>query len=167
MTLEFYKVLLPMGNGQTLSGLSFVAEGGRLTCVTGQGGLSVVRAAMGLLPIAEGNISYDGALLSKESARALRRFTAYVPPRLVAAGKAGVYEPPTPADVLALKANRGPRGAETVFDVAEMLDRPVLLVADETATAEWLRQQADRGRTVVVASNLDSIVDSADNVVRT
>ena len=166
MTLEFRNVQLPLGGGVVFSRLSFVAAGGEVTCLQGRGGISVLRAAMGLLFAAEGYVSMDGELVTPRSASALRRLVAYVPRRLDVVGQFPAYEPPTPADVMTLKANRGRMGDGTLLGVAEALDRPLLLVDNDAATPEWLRRMASQGRTVVVASNDERVAAAADHVVR-
>ena len=66
--------------------LSLTVDGGQLVCISGPKGAgktTVLRAVMGMQPIAGGYISIDGELLTPLSASYFRKYMGYVPTRLV------------------------------------------------------------------------------------
>ena len=66
--------------------LSLTVDGGQLVCLSGPKGVgktTVLRAVLGLQPIAGGYISIDGELLTPLSASYFRKDMGYVPTRLV------------------------------------------------------------------------------------
>src|SRR5579871_5711184 len=71
------------GASQALRGVSVEAEIGRITCVLGRNGVgksSLLRAIMGLQPIARGAISWEGGDISTApSYERARRGIGYVP----------------------------------------------------------------------------------------
>jgi urea transport system ATP-binding protein len=71
------------GASQALRGVSMEAEIGRITCVLGRNGVgksSLLRAVMGLQPIARGAITWDGADISRVPPyERARRGIGYVP----------------------------------------------------------------------------------------
>ncbi|MBR1415987.1 MAG: hypothetical protein IJ570_09030 [Prevotella sp.] len=172
--------------------LSLMAREGQLTCLTTvfaaaeSSVLSLTRwlhAMLGLEPVITGYISIDGEPVTAASAPLLRRQMAFAPAGLHSVGEVVVYEPPTVQDVFALKANRqlpitngilseemkrtGTTGIKAqLLAVAVLLNRPILLV-DRPAVASlgYLRQLAEKGRTIIVSSADDAIVSAADQVV--
>ena len=74
---------------------------------------------------------------------------AYAPSELVADGEVTVYEPPTVQDVFNLKANR---------------DVPISN-GPEAVSTDYLRHLADEGRIVVVASDDETVLRMADEVI--
>lgn len=171
-----------------LTTLSLMAHEGELTCLTRCGASPAaspccwLHAIMGFEPVVAGYVSIDGEPLTPRSAFAMRRMMAFVPASLDTVGEVVSYEPPSVQDIFALKANRqlsisngllaeemrktGLTGMKAqLLAVASLLNRHILLV-DRPATASlpFLRQQADAGKIVVVASNDPSVISAADNV---
>lgn len=183
MMLELNEVLL-VGEAHTVSGM---AREGRMTCLTGgtpQRRRRWLDAMMGFEPLAHGFISLYGEPLTASTTRELRSMMAFVPARLVSEGEVVVYEPPTVQDVFSLRANRHVAISNGILSeemkrtgiegdyaqwlaVAVLLDKPILLVeSPPTGALDYLEWQADKaGRTVIVASDDETIAARADTVI--
>ena len=181
--------------GKTLvTGLSFIARDGQLTCITGSeqsGKTTIIRTLMGFLPVKEGFVSIDGELLTVRSAHAFRSLMVYLPqemqrlthhyrapqPPVCEAEEYGIWsallppaspvpqpEPLTPEEILSL--------AERTL--CEAADKPIV-IADEPAArltpeltermTALLLQQAARGKTVLVASRKPQVVSQAQKII--
>lgn len=80
--LEIKNVTIEMDGRALLGGLSFSAEDGEVVCLGGESGCgktSLLRAILGLVPLAAGHISIDGELLTPAAAGEFRKYMAYVP----------------------------------------------------------------------------------------
>ena len=183
--LELNDVLLE-GERSTLS---LMAREGQVTCLvpsadtSASSSLRWLYALLGFEPVVCGYISIDGEPLTPASAAVMRRLMAFAPSRLDHVGQIVVYEAPDVQDVFALRANRelpisngllseemkktGATGIRArLLAVAVLLKRPILLVDHpDGASAGYLREQAQQGRTVIVVSGNEAIVHAADNVV--
>lgn len=183
MTLELNEVLLRGAEHP----LSLLAAEGVLTCITG--GTSAHRTRwlhvlMGFERPADGYVSIDGEPLHDGGSIAhLRRHIAFVPASLDTVGEITPYEPPTTADVLALRGNRrlsiaeadivgeerrtGATGQKArLLAVAVLRQTPVLLVdSPSAASAAYLHGLAAEGRTVIAATDDEAVIAQADNVV--
>lgn len=183
MTLELNEVLL---RGEDLP-LSLLADEGVLTCITS--GTAALRTRwlhvlMGFERPADGYVSIDGEPLHDGGSIAhLRRHIAFAPACLDTVGEIVPYEPPTTADVLALRSNRrlsiaeadiigeehrtGATGQKArLLAVAVLRQTPVLLVdSPSAASAAYLHDLAAKGRTLIVATDDETIIAQADNVV--
>lgn len=184
MTIELNEVLLS-GDDEPLS---LVAGEGCLTCITGGSRERRSRwllALMGFERAAAGYVSVDGEPLSGGCIAHLRQQLAYVPESLATVGTLVPYEPPTMADVLALRANRrlgiseadieaecrrtGTDGQKAMLLALAVLRRKAVLVVDspEPASASYLlRTATEGGRTVIVATGDDGIAGMAHSVAR-
>lgn len=184
MILELNEVLLK-DDRQTLS---MMAQSGKLTCLTGGKPLQRYRcliSMMGFEPIVHGYICLDGEPLTSCSALAFRQLMSYAPTRLSAIGEVTVYEPPTIQDVFSLRVNRerpisnGILGEEIrkieadasdirvqLLAVAVLLDKPILLVDNpHEDSVEYLKQQAAKGKIVIVTSDNPKVLRASDLVV--
>ena len=108
---------------------------------------------------------------------------AFVPSDLMDIGEVCVYEAPSVQDVFALKANRelsisngllaeeirrtGTTGQKArLLAVAVLLQRRILLIdRPDVASLSYLRQQAQKGCTVIMASRNEEVIGAADLVV--
>lgn len=182
--LELNDVLLE-GEPATLS---LMAQNAQLTCIAGgtpERRTLLLLAMEGLAPINSGYVSIDGEPLESRSVEQLRQLMAYVPNGLRAEGEVTPLEPPTVQDVFMLKANRRlpisngiltqevrRMNADTddlrlqLLAVAVLLGRDILLVDTPLpSTTDYLLQQAHSGRTVIVASDDETVKQAAQQVI--
>lgn len=184
--LELNDVLLE-GERSTLS---LMAREGQLTCLVPvanplppSSAQRWLYALLGFERVVCGYISIDGEPLTPSSAHTMRRLMAFAPDRLDDVGEIEVYEAPVADDVFSLRFNRrhpvsddqlseemrrtGATGDRArLLALAVLLGRPILLVyCPEASSADYLRQQARKGRTVIVVSDDATIIHAADNVV--
>ena len=181
--------------GQTLAvGLSFMARDGQLTCITGpegSGKTTLLRTLMGFLPIGSGYVSVDGELLTVKSSQAFRRMMAYLPQQIqqlrhqlmpveapvCEAETYGVWNALLPKAVVTEMP--APLSSEEIFLLVEQTlsdakDKQII-IADEPAAhltpeltlrlLQLLRDQADAGKTVLIASRRPLLVEHADLVI--
>ena len=184
MTLELNQVLIA-NEAQTFS---LLARTGQLTCLTGGNAERRTRwllAMMGFEPVRQGYISIEGEPLTTSTTDTFRRLIAYAPKRLESLGEVYSYEPPTVQDIFLLKANReqpisnGILGEEMrsiataatdhssvrLLAVASLLNKPILLVDTPLpAATAYLRQQAAKGKVVIVATNEKELLAESDNI---
>ena len=181
--------------GQTLAvGLSFMARDGQLTCITGpegSGKTTLLRTLMGFLPIGSGYVSVDGELLTVKSSQAFRRMMAYLPQQIqqlrhqlmpveapvCEAETYGVWNALLPKAVVTEMP--APLSPEEIFllvaqTLSDAKDKQII-IADEPAAhltpeltlrlLQQLRDQADAGKTVLIASRRPLLVEHADLVI--
>jgi ABC-type cobalamin/Fe3+-siderophores transport system ATPase subunit len=181
--------------GQTLAaGLSFMARDGQLTCITGpegSGKTTLLRTLMGFLPIGSGYVSVDGELLTVKSSQAFRRMMAYLPQQIqqlrhqlmpveapvCEAETYGVWNALLPKAVVTEMP--APLSPEEIFQLVEQTLSDAkgkqIIIADEPAAhltpeltlrlLQQLRDQADAGKTVLIASRRPLLVEHADLVI--
>ncbi len=181
--------------GQTLAvGLSFMARDGQLTCITGpegSGKTTLLRTLMGFLPIGSGYVSVDGELLTVKSSQAFRRMMAYLPQQIqqlrhqlmpveapvCEAETYGVWNSLLPKAVVTEMP--APLSPEEIFLLVEQTLSDAkgkqIIIADEPAAhltpeltlrlLQQLRDQADAGKTVLIASRRPLLVEHADLVI--
>ena len=83
--MEVKDATIKAGDRLLATRLSFMAEDGRLTCITGpegSGKTALLRTLLGFLPVSEGYVSVDGELLTVSSAHAFRRMMVYLPQQM-------------------------------------------------------------------------------------
>ncbi len=191
--LEVKDVTIQVGEKPLMSDFSLIANDGKLTCITGQSGsgkTTFLRTLMGFLPVKKGFVSVDGELLTIYSAHVFRQLMTYLPQDIAA-----LRHQLTPVEVesdagddYAVWGEIFPKvepevrpaalSSEEIFRLEENIlsqsDKRIV-IADEPAgplpqelAAEIirrLRQQADAGKTVVVASRHPMLLDLADQVI--
>jgi len=192
--LEVKDATIKAGERVLLHNFSFTAQDGRLTCVTGREGsgkTTLLRTLMGFLPVSEGFVSIDGELLSPRSVRAFRGMIIYLPQhietlsRQLTAPKAPDVEAdeytifgPTMAQAVSIGPSEklGPEDVYRLIEqtIREGVEKPII-IADEPAVhltpllagqlMELLRQEADKGKTVLIASRRSEVMDVADLLV--
>lgn len=193
--LEFKDATIKVGERVLVERLSLIAKDGELTCVTGpegSGKTTLLRTLMGFLPVNEGFVSVDGELLTIHSAHAFRKMMVYLPQQMqLLAHQPREPEPLEPEaeeyvvwnGVLPLvikQVTPEPLNAEEIMMLAEktlseangksivIADEPTSLLSPELTMRmiQLLRQQAEMGKTVLVASRKPQVVDYADKVIR-
>ena len=192
--LEVKDATIRVGGKTLMSGLSFIAQDGQMTCITGPSGTgktALIRTLMGFLPVGEGFVTVDGELLTVHSAGAFRQMMVYLPQKMhtlrhqlyepvFSCGDAPEYgvwdmqltdiEAENPADVLS---------PEEIFSLAEKtivegMEKPIV-IADEPAAMltlelsqkmlQLLTKQARAGKTVLIASRRPEMIACADKVI--
>ena len=192
--LEVKDATIRVGDKTLMSGLSFIAKDGQMTCVKGSSGSgksALIRTLMGFLPVGEGFVSVDGELLTIRSASAFRQMMIYLPQNMQLLRRQ-LYEPEyTDGDdpeygvwdnllpEIQEESKAEPLTLEEIFSLAEKTlkeagEKPIV-IADEPAamlTPELaermlalLLEQARMGKTVVVASRRPEIIANADKVI--
>ena len=83
--LELKDATLTLGGRLLFANLSFMAQDGQITCITGREGsgkTALLQTMLGLFALDEGLVSIDGELLTPLSAPTFRRMMAYVPQKV-------------------------------------------------------------------------------------
>ena len=176
------------------TGLSFMARDGQITCVTGpegSGKTTLLRTLMGFLPVSSGFVSVDGELLTVKSSQAFRRMMAYLPQQIQSlrhqlmpveapvceAEEYGVWNALLSKAIEAVEP--APLSPEEIFQLAEqtlqetsgkqiiIADEPAALLTPELALRllQLLRNLADDGKTVLIASRRSLLVEHADLII--
>lgn len=192
--LEVKDATIRVGDKTLMSGLSFIAKDGQMTCVKGSSGSgksALIRTLMGFLPVGEGFVSVDGELLTIRSASAFRQMMIYLPQNMQLLRRQlyepeytdgddpeyGVWdnllpeiqeeskaEPLTPEEIFSLAEKTLKEGGEKPIVIA---DEPAAMLTPELAERmlALLLEQARMGKTVVVASRRPEIIANADKVI--
>lgn len=192
--LEVKDATIRVGDKTLMSGLSFIAKDGQMTCVKGSSGSgksALIRTLMGFLPVGEGFVSVDGELLTIRSASAFRQMMIYLPQNMQLLRRQlyepeytdgddpeyGVWdnllpeiqeeskaEPLTPEEIFSLAEKTLKEGGEKPIVIA---DEPAAMLTPELAERmlALLLEQARMGKTVVVASIRPEIIANADKVI--
>lgn len=192
--LEVKDATIRVGDKTLMSGLSFIAKDGQMTCVKGSSGSgksALIRTLMGFLPVGEGFVSVDGELLTIRSASAFRQMMTYLPQNMQLLRRQlyepeytdgddpeyGVWdnllpeiqeetkaEPLTPEEIFSLAEKTLKEGGEKPIVIA---DEPAAMLTPELAERmlALLLEQARMGKTVVVASRRPEIIANADKVI--
>lgn len=192
--LEVKDATISVSERILVKNLSFIANDGMLTCITGSEGsgkTTFLRTLMGFLPITEGFVSVDGELLTVQSAPAFRKMMCYLPqnlhllrnhlyqpqPEAATADEYRVWNQLLPSASEVQKPQ--PLSAEEVYSLAkhtleEAADKPIV-IADEPAShlsqglvlpmQQLLLQQAAKGKCVLIASRNPQLIASAHHLI--
>ena len=192
--LEVKNVTIAVGECVLTENLSFIANDGELTCITGDvasGKTTLIRTLMGFLPVKEGFVSVDGELLTIYSSHAFREMMVYLPQDAQAlripqeeaeapedeADEYAVWNEVLPTAEIAQP--KAPLTADELMVLAtqtlqESGDKPIVIADEPTALLSsehayqlvgLLQQQAEQGKTVVVTSRDPMVIDRADKVI--
>ena len=192
--LEVKNVTIAVGERVLTENLSFIANDGELTCITGDvasGKTTLIRTRMGFLPVKEGFVSVDGELLTIYSSHAFREMMVYLPQDAQAlripqeeaeapedeADEYAVWNEVLPTAEIAQP--KAPLTADELMLLAtqtlqESGDKPIVIADEPTALLSsehayqlvgLLQQQAEQGKTVVVTSRDPMVIDRADKVI--
>lgn len=192
--LEVKNVTIAVGERVLTENLSFIANDGELTCITGDvasGKTTLIRTLMGFLPVKEGFVSVDGELLTIYSSHAFREMMVYLPQDAQAlripqeeaeapedeADEYAVWNEVLPTAEIAQP--KAPLTADELMVLAtqtlqESGDKPIVIADEPTALLSsehayqlvgLLQQQAEQGKTVVVTSCDPMVIDRADKVI--
>ena len=192
--LEVKNVTIAVGERVLTENLSFIANDGELTCITGDvasGKTTLIRTLMGFLPVKEGFVSVDGELLTIYSSHAFREMMVYLPQDAQAlripqeeaeapedeADEYAVWNEVLPTAEIAQP--KAPLTADELMVLAtqtlqESGDKPIVIADEPTALLSsehayqlvgLLQQQAEQGKTVVVTSCDPMVTDRADKVI--
>ena len=192
--LEVKDATIAVGDKILATALSFIARDGELTCLTGpegSGKTTFIRTLMGFLPVRQGFVSVDGELLTVYSAHIFRKMMVYLP-QTVPMLAHQLWEPEAPdcpPDDYAVwndqlpsvvqEPQPEPLSGEEIYLLAEKTlreaeDRPIVIADEPTASMnseqtlrmlELLREQARKGKTVLVASRKPTIIAYANQVI--
>ena len=192
--LEVKNVTIAVGERVLTENLSFIANDGELTCITGDvasGKTTLIRTLMGFLPVKEGFVSVDGELLTIYSSHAFREMMVYLPQDAQAlripqeeaeapedeADEYAVWNEVLPTAEIAQP--KAPLTADELMLLAtqtlqESGDKPIVIADEPTALLsseqayqlmQLLQQQAAQGKTVVIASRDPLVIDRANQVI--
>ena len=183
--LELKDALLEVEGKPLFQRLSLMARDGQMTCITGTSGVGktlLARVMVGLHPLDEGYVSIDGELITPLSAPVFRKMTIYLPQPVEPSDIE--FEPDTSdlETVFGGFANQrfrnqntesACRHSETVvsnpaFDLRPPVKRNIsLVIADDpdVSQIEYLKSQAIQGRTVIVMSQRQEYIKTADQLI--
>lgn len=192
--LEVKNVTIAVGERVLAEDLSFIANDGELTCITGDvasGKTTLIRTLMGFLPVKEGFVSVDGEMLTIYSSHAFREMMVYLPQdaQALRIQQEETEAPQNEADDYAvwnevlptaeIAQPKAPLTADELMLLAtqtlqESGDKPIIIADEPTALLSsehayqlmgLLQQQAEQGKTVVVTSRDPMVIDRADKVI--
>ena len=193
--LEVKNVTIAVGERVLAEDLSFIANDGELTCITGDvasGKTTLIRTLMGFLPVKEGFVSVDGEMLTIYSSHAFREMMVYLPQDAQALGlqleepEATKVEADDYAvwnEVLPSVEIAQPRAPLTTDEIVllatktlqEHVEKPIVIADEPTALLsseqayqlmQLLQQQAEQGKTVVITSSDPMVLDRANQIIK-
>ena len=193
--LEAKNITIAVGERVLAENLSFIANDGELTCITGasaSGKTTLLRTLMGFLPVKSGFVSVDGELLTIYSSHAFREMMVYLPQDVqtlglqleepeatqVEADDYAVWNAVLPSVEIAQP--RAPLTTDEIVLLAtktleESADKPIVIADEPTALLsseqgyqlmQLLQQQAEQGKTVVIASSDPMVLERANQIIK-
>ena len=193
--LEAKNVTIAIGERVLAENLSFIANDGELTCITGDiasGKTTLVRTLMGFLPVKAGFVSVDGELLTIYSSHAFREMMVYLPQdaQALRIPQEEAEAPENEADEYAvwnevlptaeIAQPKAPLTSDEILLLAtrtlqESVEKPIVIADEPTALLSseqsyrlmgLLQQLAEQGKTVVVTSRDPMVIDRANKVIK-
>jgi ABC-type cobalamin/Fe3+-siderophores transport system ATPase subunit len=192
--LEAKNVTIAVGERVVAEDLSFIANDGELTCITGDaasGKTTLIRTLMGFLPVKAGFVSVDGELLTIYSSHAFREMMVYLPQdaQVLRIPQEETEAPENEADdyavwneVLPVAEVAQPKAPLTTDELLllatqtlqESSDKPIVIADEPTALLSsehayqlmgLLQQQVEQGKTVLVTSRDPLVINRANKVI--
>ena len=192
--LEVKNVTIAVGERVVAEDLSFIANDGELTCITGDaasGKTTLIRTLMGFLPVKAGFVSVDGELLTIYSSHAFREMMVYLPQdaQVLRIPQEETEIPEKEADdyavwneVLPVAEIAQPKAPLTTDELLllatqtlqESSDKPIIIADEPTALLSsehayqlmgLLQQQVEQGKTVLVTSRDPLVINRANKVI--
>jgi ABC-type cobalamin/Fe3+-siderophores transport system ATPase subunit len=192
--LEVKNVTIAVGERVVAEDLSFIANDGELTCITGDaasGKTTLIRTLMGFLPVKAGFVSVDGELLTIYSSHAFREMMVYLPQdaQVLRIPQEETEAPENEADdyavwneVLPVAEIAQPKAPLTTDELLllatqtlqESADKPIIIADEPTALLSsehayqlmgLLQQQVEQGKTVLVTSRDPLVINRANKVI--
>ena len=192
--LEVKNVTIVVGERVVAEDLSFIANDGELTCITGDaasGKTTLIRTLMGFLPVKAGFVSVDGELLTIYSSHAFREMMVYLPQdaQVLRIPQEETEIPEKEADdyavwneVLPVAEIAQPKAPLTTDELLllatqtlqESADKPIIIADEPTALLSsehayqlmgLLQQQVEQGKTVLVTSRDPLVINRANKVI--
>ena len=192
--LEVQNVTIAVGERVVAEDLSFIANDGELTCITGDaasGKTTLIRTLMGFLPVKAGFVSVDGELLTIYSSHAFREMMVYLPQdaQVLRIPQEETEIPEKEADdyavwneVLPVAEIAQPKAPLTTDELLllatqtlqESADKPIIIADEPTALLSsehayqlmgLLQQQVEQGKTVLVTSRDPLVINRANKVI--
>ena len=192
--LEVKNVTIAVGERVVAEDLSFIANDGELTCITGDaasGKTTLIRTLMGFLPVKAGFVSVDGELLTIYSSHAFREMMVYLPQdaQVLRIPQEDTEIPEKEADdyavwneVLPVAEIAQPKAPLTTDELLllatqtlqESADKPIIIADEPTALLSsehayqlmgLLQQQVEQGKTVLVTSRDPLVINRANKVI--
>ena len=192
--LEAKNITIAVGERVLAENLSFIANDGELTCITGDaasGKTTLIRTLMGFLPVKAGFVSVDGELLTIYSSHAFREMMVYLPQdaQVLRIPQEETEIPEKEADdyavwneVLPVAEIAQPKAPLTTDELLllatqtlqESADKPIIIADEPTALLSsehayqlmgLLQQQVEQGKTVLVTSRDPLVINRANKVI--
>jgi ABC-type cobalamin/Fe3+-siderophores transport system ATPase subunit len=192
--LEVKNVTIAVGERVVAEDLSFIANDGELTCITGDaasGKTTLIRTLMGFLPVKAGFVSVDGELLTIYSSHAFREMMVYLPQdaQVLRIPQEETEIPEKEADdyavwneVLPVAEIAQPKAPLTTDELLLLAtqtlqgsaDKPIIIADEPTALLSsehayqlmgLLQQQVEQGKTVLVTSRDPLVINRANKVI--
>ncbi len=192
--LEVKNVTIAVGERVVAEDLSFIANDGELTCITGDaasGKTTLIRTLMGFLPVKAGFVSVDGEMLTIYSSHAFREMMVYLPQdaQVLRIPQEETEIPEKEADdyavwneVLPVAEIAQPKAPLTTDELLllatqtlqESADKPIIIADEPTALLSsehayqlmgLLQQQVEQGKTVLVTSRDPLVINRANKVI--
>ena len=192
--LEVKNVTIAVGERVLTENLSFIANDGELTCITGDvasGKTTLIRTLMGFLPVKAGFVSVDGEMLTIYSSHAFREMMVYLPQdaQVLRIPQEETEIPEKEADdyavwneVLPVAEIAQPKAPLTTDELLllatqtlqESADKPIIIADEPTALLSsehayqlmgLLQQQVEQGKTVLVTSRDPLVINRANKVI--